>query len=90
MSSSRSQERAARNEMEGGYTERNIRCQTHLNEPQGKIKILSSSRTKERAARNEMEGGYTERNIRCQTHLNEPQGKIKKCNRHTAQRFVPR
>ncbi len=27
----------ARNEMEGGYTERNVKLGTHLTEPQGKI-----------------------------------------------------
>ena len=28
----------ARNEMEGGYTERNVKLGTHLTEPQGKFK----------------------------------------------------
>ena len=31
-------ETIARNEMEGGYTDRNVKAQTHLTEPQGKLK----------------------------------------------------
>ena len=36
--SSRFKERAARNEMEGAYTGRNIKYQVYLNEPKGKLK----------------------------------------------------
>ena len=32
---------AARNEVEGGYTDRNVKTQTHLTEPQGKIKTFA-------------------------------------------------
>ena len=32
-------ERVARNEMEGGYTERNVKLETDLTEPQGTLKI---------------------------------------------------
>ncbi len=32
-------ERIARNEMEGGYTERNVKLETDLTEPQGTLKI---------------------------------------------------
>ena len=31
--------RIARNEMEGGYTERNVKLETDLTEPQGTLKI---------------------------------------------------
>ena len=63
----------ARNEMEGGYTDKNVNAQTHLTEPQEEI--ADSNKT---IARNEMEGGYTDRNVNAQTHLTEPQGKLKK------------
>ena len=63
----------ARNEMEGGYTDRNVKAETHLTEPQEEI--ADSNKT---IARNEMEGGYTDRNVKAETHLTEPQGKLKK------------
>jgi hypothetical protein len=34
----KNKERAAWNEMESGYTERNVKVLTRLNEPQGKLK----------------------------------------------------
>ena len=62
----------ARNEMEGGSTEKHFRGQTPLTEPQGIIKNSAES-----VARNEMEGGSTEKHFRGQTPLTEPQGIIK-------------
>ena len=67
-----SNEIVARNEVEGGYTERNVKAPIHLNEPQG---VIADSN--EIVARNEVEGGYTERDVKLPIHLTEPQGKLK-------------
>ena len=48
--------------------------QTHLTEPQGKLKNY-----RKRVVRNVVENGYTEGHVIVQIHLTEPQGKIKKC-----------
>ena len=41
-----SPEPIARNEMEGGYTERHIKVQIYFTEPQGTLKILATSSSK--------------------------------------------
>ena len=64
-------EDVARNAVEGGSTEKHANAETHLTEPQGKLKIPKN------VARNVVEGGSTEKHANAETHLTEPQGKIK-------------
>ena len=74
-----STESVARNEMEGGSTEKHSNVQTPLTEPQGISKYdQEKSLSTESVARNEMEGGSTERHFNVQTSLTEPQGIIEK------------
>ncbi len=79
---------AAWNEVESGYTERQLKGTTNLSEPQGNSSqqrgkwYMITRFSKTHAAWNEVESGYTERQLKGTTNLNEPQGKFKICNLH--------
>ena len=60
--------------MEGGLRKGLSKFQSHLTEPQGKLKYLNSI---ENVACNVMEGGLRKGLSKFQSHLTEPQGKLK-------------